>query len=107
MIILTIVPMVFANSYPFRFLEPRSYLPSVVVRSNHLTRDGRRKILSTISVGTPPQPIDVLLDTGSNLFWIVNGRGCKATFSGKQTTEQCPVKHSFNSSNRYDFIMIY
>jgi hypothetical protein len=53
-------------------------------------------LLTTVSVGNPPQDLDILLDTGSSLFWVIKADGCQGVINNNNGL--CPGEHKYNHS---------
>lgn len=61
-----------------------------------------RTIIGEIQIGNPPRPFQVLFDTGSSLFWIVNAQGCNSII-GNQSFNTCPAGNQYYSKNSRSF----
>jgi hypothetical protein len=51
-------------------------------------------LITTISFGYPPQELQILLDTGSSLFWVIDDTGCEGVVKG--IMGQCPGQNKYN-----------
>lgn len=65
-----------------RFIQGKSKIRSLANMSLYLSNFKNSQYIGTISVGNPPQSIDIIFDTGSSNFWINSSRcrskGCLA-----------------------------
>jgi hypothetical protein len=57
-------------------------------------------ILATLSIGSPARPFNILFDTGSALFWMINAQGC-SSMVGNISYPTCPGGNQYLGQNRY------
>jgi hypothetical protein len=53
-------------------------------------------LIGTVSFGSPPQPLNILFDTGSGLFWVINAQKCVGEV--KKVPADCPGQYRYLSS---------
>jgi hypothetical protein len=103
----TLIEAQIANSrIPMRFSkqflpqkEGTSATKDAVVGS---TNSINRCLLGTVAIGNPPQNYDMLFDTGSTLFWVMDSRNCSGKIKGR--VGNCPGKNHFNPSISQSFV---
>lgn len=78
-----------------RFIQGKSKVKSLNNLSLYLSNFKNSQYIGTITVGTPPQYIDVIFDTGSSNFWINSSRCINAG---------CLMHKSFNADKSKTYI---
>lgn len=68
--------------------------PNIALVPSHLS--AQSTLLGTVSFGNPPQPMNILFDTGSGLFWVINAQQCQGIIKGKPG--DCPGQYRYLSS---------
>jgi hypothetical protein len=58
-------------------------------------------LLTTMIIGNPPQELDILLDTGSSLFWVIKAKGCQGVIDGENG--ECPGENKYDNSKSSSF----
>jgi hypothetical protein len=66
------------------------------------TNSINRCLLGSLAIGSPPRNYDMLFDTGSTLFWVMDSRNCSGKIKGR--AGNCPGKNHFNPSRSQSFV---
>jgi cathepsin D len=54
----------------------------------HSKLSAQSTLLGEVTIGNPPQIFNILFDTGSSLFWVINGERCNGNIGGRKSS--CP-----------------
>lgn len=58
-------------------------------------------LLGKVNIGNPSQTLDILFDTGSSLFWVIDGQNCEAEVAGVKG--DCPGFNKFDRAKSKTF----
>jgi hypothetical protein len=59
-------------------------------------------LIGTVSFGEPAQPLNILFDTGSSLFWVINAQKCNGVV--KNAKSDCPGQYRYSASHSKTFV---